>query len=245
MTTRVFRWIAALAAVGVGVCASAQSSVSGGTEIERRLESSHDDVSPMMRLVALSPAPEQLNRVLLEGPEGIDIALDADERSVRITARDGSLVTLPPQILSLADVKAIVAPNGDAATVLHFPVKVEVAVVEHGEGGRFYEIKGPLLARRWGTLLSGGDFLSEVLSPRSSTSLGDLFRVIGTIVDLSAGAMLDDPKLSDEELIRRLSAEVVRLRIQIRQLKTGLIEAEGYKASPSALSQKGTVYQRR
>lgn len=237
-----------MTAIGVGVCASAQTPVSERPQIEHRLDtlgSVYEDTLPRMRLVALSPSPEQLNRVLLEGPEGIDIALDADDRTVRITARDGSLVTLPPQILALADVKAVVAPNGDAATVLHFPVKVEVAVVEHGEGGRFYEIKGELLARRWGRLLGGGDFVSEVLSPRSSTSIGDLLRVIATIVDLSAGVMLEDPKLSDEELIRRLSAEVVRLRIQIRQLKTGLNEAAGYKASPSVGSQRGPINQKR
>lgn len=178
-------------------------------------ESSSESVSLRdsdLRLISVSPAVEQENAVLLEGPSSLSVIVSEDSHTVRIVAADGGLVTVPPEIVRLADVRAVVAPSGEAATVIDFEVPITLKATDTRDGHALYEITGALAVRRWGKILGGVDPVVELTRPRFTTVLGDAFRGIGGLLDLSVGIQIDEPTLSDEELIRRLSAEVVRLR---------------------------------
>ncbi len=165
-----------------------------------------------LRLIAVSPAATEENRVVLEGSTSLNLVLGLESRTVRITAADGKLVTVPPEMVRLADVQAVVAANGEVATVMDFDVPISVTATDSGDGRTLYEIRGALAMRRWGKVFGGIDPMTELLHPRSTTVLGDAFRAIASLVDFSVGIQLDEPRLSDEELIRRLSDEIVRLR---------------------------------
>ena len=180
-------------------------------------DSEHEDklTDSSLQLVAISPAVADENRVILEGPPKLSFVLSSDSRSIRITAADGQLVTVPPDIIRLSDVKSVIGDNGEASTILTFPVPVSLKSTENGDGRYLYEIKGSLAVRSWGEIMGGIDPIAEIVRPRTSTVLGDAFRAIGTFVDVSAGVWFEEPKLSDDELIRRLSAEVVRLRTEL------------------------------
>ncbi len=176
-----------------------------------------------LRLVAIDPAPRQSTAITVEVPTDVSLVLADNERDITAVANNGRLVTVPPDLIRLADVRAVAAESGESSTILSFEVPVTVTALQSSGDHSVYEIRGALGLRSWGRVVGGSDPLNELLSPRVTTPLGDLFRGIGTMVDISAGVQLTEPMLSDEELIRRLSAEVVRLRAELDRSRTGTI----------------------
>ena len=195
-----------------------------------------DRAQPTLQLAAPAPQSASQRELILNGPANLSVVLSADERTLRITAHDGALVTVPEQLFLFADARAVLSETGEVATILSFAEPITISAQEktsqpaQSSPQRQYLIKGDLVPRSFGMRAANSSVLEELVNPRTSTVLGDAIRVIATVVDMTSGIMIEEPKLSDTELIRRLSAEVLRLRAQITLQHPG---SEKYEAGKS------------